>query len=155
MIQRCGESSRTVTFPCTTMEPWNRLFAQPCLLYRATGQPSTARSGHHISCCLVSLLFLCDILSSHPVVDKKPHLYQRLAQEPQSPKSAESQAGHSAERPRSSAGKLPLIFFPNANKSGVLLPPHSKIPSSWAAAAAAGKVMCMEHVADVVGLKKG
>ena len=27
-------------------------------------QPSRARSGHHISCCLVSLHFLCDILSS-------------------------------------------------------------------------------------------
>ena len=26
-------------------------------------QPSRARSGHHISCCLVSLHFLCDILA--------------------------------------------------------------------------------------------
>ena len=33
-------------------------------------QPSTARSGHHISCILFSLHFLCDILTSHPVVGK-------------------------------------------------------------------------------------
>ena len=30
-------------------------------------QPSRARSGHQISCCLVSLHFLCDILSGRPV----------------------------------------------------------------------------------------
>ena len=30
-------------------------------------QPSRARSGHQISCCLVSLHFLCDILSTGPV----------------------------------------------------------------------------------------
>ena len=30
-------------------------------------QQNRARSGHHISCCLVSLHFLCDILSSRPV----------------------------------------------------------------------------------------
>ena len=31
-------------------------------------QPSKARSGHKISCCLVSLHFLSDILSGRPVV---------------------------------------------------------------------------------------
>ena len=30
-------------------------------------QTSRARSGHQISCCLVSLRYLCDILSGHPV----------------------------------------------------------------------------------------
>ena len=30
-------------------------------------QPSRARSGNQISCCLVSLHFLCDILSGRPV----------------------------------------------------------------------------------------
>ena len=30
-------------------------------------QPSRAGSGHQISCCLVSLHFLCDILSGRPV----------------------------------------------------------------------------------------
>ena len=30
-------------------------------------QPSRARSGNPISCCLVSLHFLCDILSTGPV----------------------------------------------------------------------------------------
>ena len=33
-------------------------------------QPSRARSGHKISSCLVSLLFLCDIPSSHAVDQK-------------------------------------------------------------------------------------
>ena len=31
-------------------------------------QQSRARLGHQISCCLVSLHFLCEILSSHPVL---------------------------------------------------------------------------------------
>ena len=30
-------------------------------------QPSRARSGHQISCCLVSLHFLCDILATSTV----------------------------------------------------------------------------------------
>ena len=46
------------------------------LLYRVTHrkwreskqQPSRARSGNQLSCCLVSLHFLCDILTGRPVV---------------------------------------------------------------------------------------
>ena len=34
----------------------------------AKQQPSRAGSGHQISCCLVSLHFLCDILSDRPVI---------------------------------------------------------------------------------------
>ena len=34
-------------------------------------QPSRARSGNKLSCCFVSLLFLCDILSGRPVRDRQ------------------------------------------------------------------------------------
>ena len=45
-----------------------RLARMPHRKWRSTKQqPSRAGSGHHISCCLVSLHFLCDILSSRPV----------------------------------------------------------------------------------------
>ena len=50
-------------FDCTE---W--LFWMPQRIWRETKmQPSTDRSGHHISCRLFSLHFLCDILTSHPV----------------------------------------------------------------------------------------
>ena len=40
--------------------------------WRETKQkPSRARSGHQISCCLVYLHFLCNILSGHPVKELK------------------------------------------------------------------------------------
>ena len=45
------------------------LFRMPQRIWRVTKmQPSTARSGHHISCSLSSLHFLFGILTSHPVV---------------------------------------------------------------------------------------
>ena len=76
----------TVTADLCTMK-WNIVFVADMLVkykrnenyYRANGHdvtqetgetkqpPSRARSGHQFSCCLVSLHFLSDILSSHPV----------------------------------------------------------------------------------------
>ena len=65
---------------------WNQQFTRFQILKPYTGQPnrmshrklgetkqqpSRARSGHQFSCCLVSLHFLCDILSGRPVLATK------------------------------------------------------------------------------------
>ena len=48
------------TGPHERMLHWKWIDAKP--------QPIRTRSGHQISCCLVYLQFLCDILPSRPVV---------------------------------------------------------------------------------------
>ena len=45
-------------------------------------QPSIARSGHEIGCCLVSLHFLCDILSPCPVSCCVTHLISEWISKP-------------------------------------------------------------------------
>ena len=88
---KCGRRPRLIGAFCQRKE--RRIFAldlptrwrwktAPLLIYTCTGrldrmshtkwrktkkQSSKTRSGHQISCCLVSLLLLCDILSGCPV----------------------------------------------------------------------------------------
>ena len=67
-----GKTSKAVQVDVGQTRSYLGLTGRPVMMLHrkwreSKQQPSRARSGHQISCCLVSLHFLCDILSSRPV----------------------------------------------------------------------------------------
>ena len=67
-----GKTSKAVQVDVGQTRSYLGLTGRPVMMLHrkwreSKWQPSRARSGHQLSCCLVSLHFLCDILSGRPV----------------------------------------------------------------------------------------